>query len=237
MFFRTLCLTLPFTLLGISSAFAQSTPIPKPGTPEHSTTPQLSPATLPGTFSELESDHTLGQTTAPITLIIYASITCPHCSLWFKTTWPDVIANYVDTGKVRIVFREFPTPPAQLAIAGFQIANCAPEDKFFELIEHQMVEQDSIIQSVKDGKGLETYLAIAKMAGLNSEAEMNTCFGSIEGRKRLAKSMELAHSGNIGHVPNFIINGTVYEKSSDYLPLSRHFEALLSQGFSPLPKP
>ena len=191
---------------------------------------------MSGVFSELPTDHILGEKDAPITMIIYASITCPHCAHWFTGVWPDIKANYVDTGKLRIVYREFITAPAQLAFAGFQIANCAPEDQYFSLIEHQMKEQDNIIKGVQDGKGLDTYLAIAKMAGLNNEQEMNTCFDNKAGRDRMDLAMKLATEGNIPAVPGFIVNGSTYKDSADYLPLSKYFESLLTQEFSVMPK-
>lgn len=225
MFLRTLLLSCTATLFAATTAFAQSTPMP-----------QETEAQLPGTYSELADEHTMGQVNAPVTLIIYASVTCPHCAHWFTSTWGDVKANYIDTGKVRVVFREFPTAPSQLAVAGFQLANCAPEKQYFPIIEHLMTNQETILKSVNEGKGLETYLAIAKMAGANSEAEMNACFNDEAGYAKINKSMALARSGNIQSVPNFIINGTTYDGNSDYLPLSKHLESLMSQSFSPFPK-
>lgn len=242
MFLRTLLLTCSATLFAVT-AFAQSSPAPADAhahaghdhSKMESTQTQVEDQ-LPGTFTELAGEHAIGNSNAPVTLIIYASVTCPHCAHWFTSTWSDLKANYIDKGKVRVVFREFPTAPAQLAVAGFQIANCAPEEEYFPIIEHLMTEQENIIEAVKGGKGLETFLAIAKMAGVNSEADMNACFDSQSGYGKINRSMDLAKSGNIQSVPNFIINGAQYTESADYLPLSKHLESLLGQGFSPIPK-
>lgn len=240
MFFQKSRLLLKLGLLGTSLAFvhtavSQSSPIPKQNQQSTIVTPDT--PLQDGTFTELPNDHTLGKENAPITMIIYASITCPHCSHWFTGVWPDVKANYVDKGSVRVVYREFITAPAQLAYLGFQLANCAPEDDYFTLIEHQMKEQENTLQGVKDGNGKAVFLAIAKLAGLETEEQMNTCFDSATGRDKLQQAAQLAQAGEINSVPNFIINGKIYKGGADYLPLTKHFESLLGQSFTPMPRP
>ncbi|MBL4871426.1 MAG: DsbA family protein [Robiginitomaculum sp.] len=216
-------------------ANAQSTPLVRP---QHSQmqTP-MNDAAVEGVFSELPTDHAIGSSTASLHMIIYASVTCPHCSHWFTGVWPDIKANYVDTGKVRVVFREMITEPAQLAYLGFQLANCALDNDYFSVIEYQMKEQENIIKAVQAGNGKSTYMAIAKLAGIKTEAEMNTCFGNPDGREQLNRSMKLATEGKISGVPAFIVNGRVYKESQDYLPLTKYFESLLGQEFSPISKP
>ena len=75
----------------------------------------------------------LGDPTAPVTIIEYASMTCPHCAHFSTTTFPELKKRYIDTGKVRFIFREFPLD--QLAAAGFILARCAGPDKYFPKIE------------------------------------------------------------------------------------------------------
>ncbi len=217
---------------------AQSTVIQDHDHSEHEEQSTALPVmNLDGVFSEIEGDHVLGSPTAPITMIIYASVTCPHCASWFNSVWPDIKNNYVKTNKVRVALREIPTPPVNIAVIGFQIANCAPEDQFFDMIEHQMKEQDNIFTSLKAGTGKATYLEIAKKAGLADEAAMNTCIQSEAGYNRLDKSSALMKAAGLKGVPNFIINGKVLKQSSDYLPLSKHLNKLLAQGYSPISKP
>ena len=232
---KTLKLAIPALALGLLSgtAMAQSTPIPKSDKVEKIETTKVPKKILEGTFSELDSDHTLGSPTAPATMIIYASVTCPHCASWFNSVWPDIKKNYVDKNKLRVVFREFPTAPANIAVIGFQIANCAPEEQFFPLIEHQMKEQDNIFTSLKAGTGKETYLGIAKMAGLENEDAMNTCISSEKGIERINNSMKLADSADIHSVPHFIINGDIYAGGQDYLPLTKHLDETIKRGYSP----
>lgn len=195
------------------------------------TIPPLLAAPAPeGTFSPLPTDHIMGQADAPTTIIIYASLTCPHCGDWFTNTWPDLKKNYVKTGKTRIVFREFITPPAQLAVAGFQIANCAPHTKFFSLIEHQMQNQKTIYQAVQMGKGEETYLTIANKAGIKTVEAMQTCFNNESGQERLQLAYELASAAEVSSVPAFLINGSLYEGKSEYEPLTKEIDRLIQDG-------
>lgn len=182
---------------------------------------------LPGTFSQLDTDHVTGDKDAPVTMIIYASVTCPHCAHWFETVWPDLKINYIETNKLKVVFREFPTAPAQIAVAGFQLANCGPEDQYFSMIEHLMTEQENTMHGVQGGKGLEVFLAHAKKAGINTEEDMNACFDNKDGLQRIQNTMELAQSGKINSVPAFILDGKFLDHSSDYDPLTKHIDELL----------
>ena len=223
------------TLLGLSANLAsaqQSTPVH-----DHSKHSTRAKTILPGTYKEIKGDHAVGSTSAPITMIVYASVTCPHCATWFEETWPSVKSNYIDTNKLRLVFREFPTQPAQIAFAGFLLANCAPEKDYFPLIEHLMKEQSNTNTAVQNGKGLETFLAIAKRAGKNNEAEMNACFDSAAGMEKIQKSHSLANSADIHGVPRFIVNGTIFEGDSSYSKLSKHFDSMLAKSVTPIPKP
>lgn len=82
-----------------------------------------------------EGEMSQGSADAPVTVVEYASITCPHCAVWSETVGPAFKARYVDTGLVRFVFRELPTAPGPVAIAGFLAARCAGEEQYFPMIE------------------------------------------------------------------------------------------------------
>jgi len=224
-----------------TTAIAQSTPIPKSGGHEghnHAQAPHSEAADveiIEGAFTELASDHVIGSAKAPSTMIIYASVTCPHCSQWFGNVWPNLKKNYVETDRLRVIFREFPTQPAQLAFAGFLIANCAPDGQYFASIEHQMAEQARLMKSAQDGFGKEAYLEVAKKAGLADEIAMNACLSDKEGIARIQHSMALAQSGQVRSVPNFIINGSLYDGKSELAPLTAYLDKLADGGATPLP--
>ncbi len=70
-------------------------------------------------------DMVMGNANAPVTIVEYASMTCPHCAHFQETTFPELKKRYIDTGKVRYIFREFPLD--NLAAAAFMLARCAGE--------------------------------------------------------------------------------------------------------------
>jgi len=209
-------------------AHAQSTKILAADKPEKTALPA-------GTFAEIAGDHVKGQAGAPVTMIIFASVTCPHCAHWFETVWPELNTQYVDNGSLRIVFRELPTAPADFAQAGFMLANCAPEDQYFDMIEYQMKEQDAIIGSIKEGKHLEKYLTIAKRAGLEDQDQMFECFSNEEGLARISKVNQLAGAAGLTGVPFFIIDGKVFKENPDMPHLKKHLDGLLARGYTPVP--
>lgn len=86
-------------------------------------------------------DMTLGQPTAPVTIVEYASMTCPHCANFDKTVFETLKTDYIDTGKVYYVFREFPLD--ELAFAASMAARCAPKDEFFPVVNALFHAQDA----------------------------------------------------------------------------------------------
>src|SRR5271165_3786716 len=78
-------------------------------------------------------DQVLGADNAPVTIVEYASMTCPHCAQFQAKTFPKLKERYIDTGKVRFIFREFPLDP--LAAGAFMLARCADKDKYFAVID------------------------------------------------------------------------------------------------------
>jgi protein-disulfide isomerase len=146
-------------------------------------------------------DEIQGQADAPITIVEYASMTCPHCSHFHETTYPEMKKKYIDTGKVRFIFREFPLDP--LAAAAAMLARCAGKDKFFPLIDAFFAQQkDWVVQ-----KPLQPMFAIAKQAGFTQQS-----FDECLANQQLLNSLEeqrtrAAQKFNVNSTPTFFING------------------------------
>ncbi len=203
---------------------------------EHTHETQHPPLPTEGVYSELDTDHVIGAPMAPVTMIIYASVTCPHCASWFNSIWPDIKKNYVEKSELRVILREFPTAPSNIAVIGFQIANCAPEDQYFAMLEHQFAEQENIFKALRANQAKEKYLEIAKKAGLADEAAMNKCLSNPAGIERINAAMLLSQAAGIKSVPNLIIDGKVYKGGLDYLPLSKYLDSLAKRGYSAVPR-
>ena len=149
-------------------------------------------------------DEVLGAADAPVTIVEYASMTCPHCSHFHETTFPEMKKKYIDTGKVRFIFREFPLDP--LAAAASMLARCAGKEKYFPLIEAFFAQQkDWVVQ-----KPLQPMFAIAKQAGFTQQsfdeclANQQMLNGIEESRTRAATKF------NVNSTPTFFINGKIF---------------------------
>jgi protein-disulfide isomerase len=149
----------------------------------------------------------MGNEQAPVTVIEYASMTCSHCATFQEKTFPDLKKRYIDTGKVRYIFREFPLD--NLAAAAFMLARCAGKDdkeKYFALIDTLFRQQRQWAVE----KPIPPLLAIAKQAGF-TEQTFDACLANqkvLEGiesvRQRAAKQFKVQST------PTFFINGTSY---------------------------
>src|SRR5262245_13162347 len=109
-------------------------------------------------------DMALGDPKAPVTIVEYASMTCPHCAHFHETVFPELKKKYIDTGKVRFIFREFPLDP--LAAGASALARCAGKDKFFPLVETFFAQQkDWAVQ-----RPVEPMFSIARQAGFSRQS-------------------------------------------------------------------
>jgi len=166
-------------------------------------------------------DMTLGKADAPVTLVEYASVTCSHCAAFNEKVFPTIKANYIDTGKVHYIYREFLTPPADVSAAGVLVARCAGKDKYFEVIDAIMRSQSELF-STGDGKGI--LKRVASSAGLSDEA-FAKCVNDPAGLERIQKNMEkFANADNITGTPTLIINGQKFE--GDYTDAAAFTAAL-----------
>ena len=117
------------------------------------------------------ADIMVGSDKAPVTIIEYASMTCPHCAHFSETTFPELQKKYIDTGKVRYTLRSFPLDA--LAAAGFMLARCAGNDKYMPMVETLFAKQADWV--VKEP--LPPLKEIAKQFGM-TEDSFNACLAN-----------------------------------------------------------
>ena len=154
---------------------------------------------------EAKGDMALGAgPDAKVTVVEYASITCGHCAVWNDEVWPEFKTKYVDTKKVRYVFREFPTPPQDIAVAGFLIARCAGEDKYFDVMHDIMASQKEWAAGVPPRT---TLFRTAAAAGLTQE-QTEACISDKAAIEEMSNRIKAGIDAGVNSTPTFIVNGT-----------------------------
>jgi protein-disulfide isomerase len=160
------------------------------------------------TFSVLEleakgplEDIPMGAENAPVTIIEYASMTCPHCAAFEAQTFPKLKEKYIDTGKVRYIMREYPLD--RLAAAAFMVARCAGPDKYNPLIETLFAQQ----QKWAVREPIPPLLAIAKQAGFTQES-FEACINDKALLTKVQEERDIASKKfKVDSTPTFFING------------------------------
>ncbi len=154
-------------------------------------------------------DRVLGSPDAPLTIIEYASITCPHCAAFHIQTYPEFKRRYIDSGKVRLVFRELPTAPPALAFAGFLMARCAPEDRYYDVLSILFERQGQLIQAYQAGGSgaRDELLRIARAMNITEE-QFDACIRDETQIDRInALGEDATRKYGPMSTPAFIING------------------------------
>jgi protein-disulfide isomerase len=170
-------------------------------------------------------EKSLGSPDAPAVLIEYASATCPHCAHFHVDVLPELKKTYIETGKLRLVFREFPTD--QRALAVFMLARCVPDDRYFEAIDAIFREQKEWNAPGADTKG--KLFGMFGALGLTSEAA-EACLK----REDLARSIhEYGQSANkdfgVKSTPTLFVNGIFVDGHDDAEPVREAIDAALKK--------
>jgi len=164
--------------------------------------PSLAEVMQPGPLGE----RSLGREDAPVTVIKYASMTCPYCKRFMAEVFPSFKKEYVDTGKVRFILREFPIghQSGQATVA----LRCAAPDKYFTLYEKLMAQQASwVSQEVR----LEPIYAVAKQVGM-SRADFDACMANQSMIQGLKWVKDRGRTLGVIGTPNFFIDGKLVKK-------------------------
>ncbi|KQX59842.1 MULTISPECIES: DsbA family protein [unclassified Ensifer] len=155
----------------------------------------------PGALPEMA----IGDANAPVTIVEYMSMTCPHCAAFHNNTFEAIKTKYVDSGKVRFVLREFPFDPR--AAAAFMLARCAPEGQYFPMISMLFKQQQ---QWAAAQNGRDALLQMSKLAGFTQES-FEAC---LTNQKLLDDVNTVMQRGakefGVQSTPTFFVNGEHY---------------------------
>jgi protein-disulfide isomerase len=176
-----------------------------------------------GPLAKVEAgDMTLGSPHAPVTVIEYASASCPHCAKFNNEVFPAFKAKYIDTGRVFFVFREFLTQPVELAAAAFILARCAPKDRYFPIIDAMFRAQADIYAS----KELKSHLLkIGAANGLDEQAVEACETDSRQVDALNARVSRYMSRDGINSTPTFLINGTKLQGEQTLAQMDAAIEA------------
>jgi len=178
----------------------------------------LASCNKPAGQTNLDEDMTQGKADAPVTLIEYASVTCPHCAAWNAEVFPAFKAKYIDTGKVKYVLREAPIHGAP-DVAGFMVARCAGKDKYFQVVDGLMRSQPDMGASLENIR--DVILKVGESAGM-SEQSIVKCLNddktSAAAQKRADKEMK---EFDIGGTPTFVLKGKKIAETAEEASLDR----------------
>lgn len=164
-------------------------------------------------------DMVLGRSDAPITIIEYASLTCDHCARFHRDTLPQLKANWIDTGKARLVYRDFPLD--RLALRAAMLPHCAGPERYFAFLGALFQQHDQWAHAQDQTAAL---TRLVRLGGM-SEAQVNACVGNpAMETKVLGSRMDAERRYEVRSTPTFIVNG---RKLTGALPYAE-FDAILS---------
>jgi protein-disulfide isomerase len=169
-------------------------------------------------------DMAQGPADAKVTIIEYASLTCSHCATFHKDTYPALKERFIDTSKVRYILREFPLDP--LAMAGFMLARCEGETKFFPMVDLLFSQQRN--WAFVD-RPLDALQQIVKQAGLSQEKFE----GCLRDQKLLdginAVKIRASEKLGVSSTPTFFINGQLQRGNLSIDEITRIITPLLGE--------
>jgi protein-disulfide isomerase len=211
--YKTLLVVLVIALMGVSfvsgyiiggsgtgNVVAQQPSAQQPSQPSQPSAPTQPSAPSPTVAVSADDDPVKGDANAPVEIIEFSDFQCPFCSRFFSDTLPQLEREYIDTGKVKFVYRDFPLDSIHpQATPAAEAANCAKEqDKFWEY--HDKIFQNQAIMSPA------SYKQWAQELGLNTQ-QFNSCLDSRKYQEEVRKDFQDGASAGVGGTPTFYVNG------------------------------
>jgi protein-disulfide isomerase len=169
-------------------------------------------------------DMALGPANAAVTITEFASMTCPHCAAFTEKVFPKIKSEYIDTGKIRFVFREFPLDIK--AAAGSMLARCIAKDdasKYFAVIDMLFRQQNEWVLK----NTTETLIRIGKQAGL-SQQQVEDCLKDQALLDKIAADQKYANEVlKVNSTPTFFINGEMVKGETSFEEFDKRIKSLL----------
>src|SRR6516164_4278686 len=191
---------LAFAAVFSAAALAANCALAATAAPEPDRTVDMATVLKPGSLPELAVGDPSG-----VPVVEYGSLTCPHCAIFAREVFPQLKKDYIDTGKVHFIFREFSRNP--LDVAAFVLARCVGDDKAFAAIELLFSEEDK--WAFVD-KPLEPLIAAMRPAGLSHDQAMACLKNQSKADAIVAIGKRASEEVKVTGTPTFVIDGKVY---------------------------
>ena len=170
-------------------------------------------------------ERILGDPDAPVTIIEYASLTCPHCAQFHNEVLPALKERYIDPGKVRLIYRDFPLD--QVALAAAALAHCAGPDRYFSMLDAMFETQSNW---ARENDPIAALKRLGKLGGLTEE-RMQACLNDQQLTDGILQTrLEGQNQYEIGSTPTFVIDGKTYSGSRDVEEFGELLDPLLDQS-------
>lgn len=181
------------------------------------------------------SEYVLGDPKAPVTVVEYASVVCPHCARFDADVFPKLKAKYVDTHKARYVLREFLTPPEDVAATGFILARCRGEADYLPMVEAIFKALPEMFADQTGGNVAPTLLKVAAAHGINHD-QFNACLNDPKASEAINKRIDQAIDvAKITGTPTVFVNGRKVDpglEEYNFAMLEKAIDPLLAKGGS-----
>jgi protein-disulfide isomerase len=175
----------------------------------------------PAVLQITKNHRILGNPNAPITIVEYASLTCPHCANFANNILPDMKTKWIDTGKAKLVFRDFPLDEPALRAA--MVARCAPPERYYALVDTFFAAQDKWVRS-RDYR--EALARLAKLGGMD-QGEFETCIKNTELENKIVEGrLKAAQELNVSSTPAFFVNGSKFSAAPTVQEFDKEFDKL-----------
>lgn len=153
---------------------------------------------------DIDDDPILGDSDAPVTIVEFSDFQCPYCQRFYQNTMPQLISEYVDTGKVKIVYRDFPLGAHPQAPAAAQASECADDqDSYWDM-------HDMLFAKMSEWSGsptaIDSFKAYASDLGLNT-AKFNDCLDTEQYATEITDDLNAGRQAGVSGTPTFFING------------------------------
>lgn len=149
------------------------------------------------------ADRFIGRADAPVTVVEYASFSCSHCADWHLVVYPEFKRRFIDTGQVRLVFRNLPTAPASIAVPAAALARCAAPERFYEVAGTLMRGQSAVLNGGDQTLWFDSAVAVSG----RTKSEIDVCVALPATRAAIEADIDGAIAAGVDSTPTLFVNG------------------------------